>query len=72
MMEKLSRLGAKDQRKIAKLVKRARHLGLIPNSGQFIVEAHGNIHEKDIHEDKEWEKELHRRGLVVTKKKKQQ
>jgi len=67
-----SRLGAKDQRKIAKLVKRARHLGLIPNSGQFIVEAHGNIHEKDIHEDKEWEKELHRRGLVVTKKKKQQ
>lgn len=62
-----SRLGAKDQRKVAKLVKRARHLGLIPTSGQFVVEAHGNIHEEDIHEDKEWEKELKRRGLVVKK-----
>jgi len=64
-----SRLGAKDQRKVAKLIKRARHLGLIPMSGQFVVEAHGNIHEEDIHDDKEWEKELSRRGLVVTKKK---
>mmetsp|Transcript_13659 Transcript_13659/g.38453 ORF Transcript_13659/g.38453 Transcript_13659/m.38453 type:complete len:407 (-) Transcript_13659:75-1295(-) len=64
-----SRLGAKDQRKVAKLIKRARHLGLIPNSGQFVVEAHGNIHEDDIEEDKDWEKELKRRGLVVTKKK---
>jgi len=64
-----SRLGAKDQRKVAKLIKRARHIGLIPMSGQFVVEAHGNIHEEDIHEDKEWEKELSRRGLVVTKKK---
>lgn len=60
-----SRLGAKDQRKIAKLVKRARHLGLLPTSGQFVVEAHGNIHEKDIHEDREWEQELKRRGLVL-------
>jgi ribosomal protein S18 len=60
-----SRLGAKDQRRMAKLIKRARHLGLIPTSGQFIVEAHGNIHEEDIHEDREWEKELKRRGLVV-------
>jgi ribosomal protein S18 len=67
-----SRLGAKDQRKISKLIKRARHLGLIPMSGQFVVEAHGNIHEKDIHEDKDWEKELHRRGLVVETEKKQQ
>jgi len=64
-----SRLGAKDQRKVAKLIKRARHLGLIPNSGQFVVEAHGNINEGDIDEDKEWEKELKRRGLVVSKKK---
>ena len=64
-----SRLGAKDQRKIAKLIKRARHLGLIPMSGQFVVESHGNIHEEDIHEDKEWEKELSRRGLVVSQKK---
>jgi len=64
-----SRLGAKDQRKIAKLIKRARHLGLIPMSGQFVVEAHGNIYEEDIHEDKEWEKELTRRGLVVPRNK---
>ena len=64
-----SRLGAKDQRKVAKLIKRARHLGLIPMSGQFIVESHGSIHEEDIHENKEWEEELIRRGLVVTKKK---
>ena len=64
-----SRLGAKDQRKIAKLIKRARHLGLIPTAGQFIVEAHGNIHEEDINEDRGWEKELKQRGLVVVKKK---
>jgi small subunit ribosomal protein S18 len=63
-----SRLGAKDQRKVAKLIKRARHLGLIPTSGQFVVEAHGNIHEPDIHQDKNWEAELKRRGLVVKKK----
>jgi ribosomal protein S18 len=60
-----SRLGAKDQRKIAKLIKRARHLGLIPFAGQFAVEAHGSIHEHDINEDKDWEKELSRRGLVL-------
>lgn len=64
-----SRLGAKDQRKISKLIKRARHLGLIPMSGQFVVESHGDIHEEDIDQDKEWEKELKRRGLVVPKKK---
>jgi len=63
-----SRLGAKDQRKIAKLIKRARHLGLIPNSGQFVVENQGYIHEKDIHDDKDWEQELHRRGLIYTRK----
>jgi ribosomal protein S18 len=62
-----SRLGAKDQRKIAKMIKRARHLGLVPTSGQFVVEAHGNIHEKDIHQDRDWEQELKRRGLVVKK-----
>ena len=60
-----SRLGAKDQRKVAKLIKRARHLGLLPTAGQFAVENRGNIHEKDIHEDREWEKELVRRGLVI-------
>lgn len=64
-----SRLGAKDQRKIAKLIKRARHLGLIPMSGQFVVESHGSVHEQDIDQDKNWEEELKRRGLVVNKKK---
>lgn len=67
-----SRLGAKDQRKVAKLIKRARHLGLIPMSGQFVVEAHGNVHEQDMDQDKEWEEELKRRGLVVNKKTKKQ
>ncbi|CAJ1934170.1 unnamed protein product [Cylindrotheca closterium] len=60
-----SRLGAKDQRKIAKLIKRARAMGLLPTAGQFAVESHGNIHESDIHEENEWEKELTARGLVV-------
>merc|ERR1712183_511720 len=53
-----SRLGAKDQRKISKLIKRARHLGLIPTSGQFVVENHGSMHEKNIKNDNGWEKEL--------------
>lgn len=63
-----SRLGAKEQRKVAKLVKRARHLGLIPFLGQWKFTNHGNIYEKDIQEDREWEKELKRRGLVIRKK----
>jgi ribosomal protein S18 len=63
-----SRLGAKDQRKVAKLIKRARAMGLIPTSGQFVVEGHGNIHEADLNEDRDWEQELIRRGLVVEKK----
>jgi len=64
MTRSQSRLGAKDQRKIAKLVKRARALGLIPNMGQWKYENHGNMYEKDIDEDKEWELELVKRGLV--------
>ena len=64
-----SRLGAKDQRKVAKLVKRARALGLIPYVGQWKVENHGNIHENDIHKDKEWEAELKRRGLEIKRTK---
>lgn len=60
-----SRLGAKDQRKIAKLIKRARALGLIPNMGQWKYENHGNMHEEDIDQERDWEKELERRGLVV-------
>jgi len=59
-----SRLGAKDQRKMAKMIKRARHLGFIPYMGQWKFENHGSIHEQDIHEEKEWEQELIRRGLV--------
>jgi len=64
-----SRLGAKEQRKVAKLVKRARHLGLIPFLGQWKITNHGNIYENDIHEDREWEKELKQRGLVIRRKK---
>lgn len=66
-----SRLGAKEQRKVAKLVKRARHLGLIPFVGQWKVTNHGNIYEKDIIEDREWEKELKQRGLVIRRRQKE-
>ena len=61
-----SRLGAKDQRKVAKLIKRARHLGLIPHMGQWKFEEHGYIHNHHSDEDetpKEWELELEKRGL---------
>ena len=64
-----SRLGAKDQRKIAKLVKRARHLGLIPVIGQWKVEDHGNIKEDDILQNRDWENELLERGLINPKSK---
>jgi ribosomal protein S18 len=60
-----TRLGARDQRKIAKLIRRARCMGLIPYLGQFKVERHGWWHAKDINEEKPWEKELVRRGLVI-------
>ena len=63
-----SRLGAREQRKVAKLIKRARHLGLIPFLGQWKYTNHGNIYEKDIHKDKDWEEELKRRGLVIRQK----
>ena len=60
-----SRLSAKDQRKISKLIKRARHLGLIPYMGQWKVEDTGNIHEENLlTEDLEWEKELIQRGVI--------
>lgn len=65
-----TRLGARDQRKISKLIKRARAIGLIPHVGQFKVEQHGWIHAKDIHQDRDWEKELVQRGLVITRKSK--
>jgi len=69
-----SRLGAKDQRKIAKLVKRARHLGLIPHLGQWKFEDHGNLQERGLSDaeadnvggaegKRDWEVELEKRGL---------
>lgn len=63
-----SRLGARDQRKVAKLIKRARCLGLIPFYGQWKLEDRGNVHEEDLDEDREWEKELVRRGLVTKRR----
>ena len=59
-----SRLGAKDQRKVAKLIKRARHLGLIPVIGQWKVEDNGDLKEDDILKNREWEDELVKRGLI--------
>ena len=50
-----TRLGAKDQRKIAKLIKRARAMGLIPHVGNFKVRNNGDIHASDIDEPKDWE-----------------
>mmetsp|Transcript_38986 Transcript_38986/g.93827 ORF Transcript_38986/g.93827 Transcript_38986/m.93827 type:complete len:518 (+) Transcript_38986:97-1650(+) len=71
-----SRLGAKDQRKIAKLVKRARHMGLIPHIGQWKFEDHGYLHEtgldaaaddanvgEEAEGKRDWELELEERGL---------
>ena len=60
-----TRLGARDQRCVAKLIKRSRALGLIPYAGQVKVETHGWKHAPDIHQDRPWEKELVRRGLVI-------
>ena len=59
-----SRLGAKDQRKVAKLIKRARHLGLIPVIGQWKVEDNGDLKEDDLLQNREWEDELVKRGLI--------
>ena len=44
--------------------------GLIPHSGQFVVEDHGDIYESDIHVNKPWEDELIQRGLVIKPKEK--
>jgi small subunit ribosomal protein S18 len=60
-----TRLGARDQRRVARLIRRARCLGLIPYQGQFKVERHGWVHAPDIREDRPWEKELKRRGLEI-------
>lgn len=58
-----SRLGAKDQRKVARAIKRARHLGLIPHLGQWKLEDHGSLHGDGVGEKSDWEAELERRGL---------
>lgn len=72
-----SRLGAREQRKIAKLVKRSRHLGLIPHLGQWKFEDHGHLYEKgldnadsssvkygdEVEGKRDWEVELEKRGL---------
>jgi len=63
-----TRLGAKDQRKVSKMIKRARNLGLIPYAGQFKTERHGWMHAPDIHEEKEWERAMVERGLTLKKK----
>lgn len=62
-----TRLGARDQRRVAKLIKRSRSLGLIPYIGQFKAEQHGWVHAPDIHKDRLWEQELVQRGLVFKK-----
>lgn len=64
-----SRLGAKDQRKVAKLVKRARHLGLIPVLGQWKFEDKGNVRDVSLMVDRDWERRLVERGLVEKKSK---
>lgn len=62
-----TRLGARDQRKIAKLVKRSRALGLIPNVGQFKVERTGWVHDSDIAQNRKWETQLEEAGLSLPK-----
>jgi len=63
-----TRLGARDQRKVAKAIKRARNLGLVPYAGQYKSENHGWKHAPDFREVKEWEHEMVERGLVIKKK----
>jgi ribosomal protein S18 len=62
-----TRLGARDQRRVAKLIKRSRAIGLIPYIGQFKAEQHGWVHAPDIHKDRKWEQDLIQRGLVLKK-----
>ena len=64
-----SRLGAKDQRKIANLIKQARSMGLIPTIGQWKVENHGSIYDEDIFLNRKWETEIETRGLLPPKMK---
>lgn len=66
-----TRLGARDQRKVAKLVKRARAMGLIPYQGPFKVEQHGWIHDPSLSKPRPWEVEMERRGLTLRKQQQQ-
>jgi ribosomal protein S18 len=62
-----TRLGARDQRRVARLIKRSRALGLIPFMGQFKAEQHGWVNAPDIRQDRQWERDLVQRGLVLKK-----
>ena len=53
-----TRLGAKDQRKISKIIKRSRALGLIPTTGNFKVRDNGDIFANDLDKPLDWEVEL--------------
>jgi small subunit ribosomal protein S18 len=77
-----TRLGARDQRKIAKLIKQARALGIIPYNHPFRIEEHGwvwdpTLPRKQDNDDDDhaadkvlrpWEKEMQRRGLTLKRK----
>ena len=67
-----TRLGARDQRRISKLIKRSRALGLIPYIGQFKIENHGWVHTDDIHTNRTWENQIEQRGLVIQPSSQQQ
>jgi ribosomal protein S18 len=60
-----TRLGARDQRRVARVIKRARCLGLIPHLGQVKEEHHGWHHAKDIRIERPWEKQLKLQGLEL-------
>ena len=60
-----TRLGAKDQRKIAKLIKRARAMGLIPYSGQWKVKDDGDMFDPTLDQKKDWEQVYEDAGLIA-------
>ena len=60
-----TRLGARDQRKVARLIRRARAIGLMPYSNPFQVEEHGWIQDPTLRKKNWWEEELENRGLKV-------
>jgi ribosomal protein S18 len=63
-----TRLDAKDQRKVATLIKRARSMGLITTIGKWKVHDHGNSlmadAELDDHSKTEWETVFEKAGLI--------